>query len=211
MKNRSFLIIAALFLTLSCNKGFKDGDGNNFGVVKIGNQNWMDRNLASSRFMNGDLIPEAKTPEEWLMYTMEGKPAWCIQKNDPENNEIYGKLYNWYAVKDPRGLAPKGWHIPTDEEWKKMTDFLGGEVSAALIIRSSGRKDETGKGFKGLAAGCCNTSGAFGGLGSYGYWWSSSEANGTSAWIRQLNLVISSINSLVYDKNYGMSVRCIKD
>jgi uncharacterized protein (TIGR02145 family) len=212
MKIEGFQFIVALFLTLvSCNNELKDRDGNSYGVVRIGNQGWMDRNLATSRFRNGDKIPEAKTPEEWLMYTMEGKPAWCIQKNDTDNNELYGKLYNWYTVTDSRGLAPKGWHIPSDEEWKNLTDFLGGEVSAALIIRSSAPSSENRTGFKGLAAGCCNSSGAFGGIGTYGYWWTSSEANSTSAWIRQLNYVISSMNSLPYDKNYGLSVRCIKD
>jgi uncharacterized protein (TIGR02145 family) len=212
MKNTGFLLFAAIILTLvSCTNDLKDRDGNTYGIVKIGKQEWMDRNLSTSRFRNGDPIPEAKTPEEWLMYTLEGKPVWCVQKNDPDNIQLYGKLYNWYAVNDERGLAPKGWHIPTDDEWKAMTDYLGGEVAAALTLRSSGLASENGTGFKGLAAGCCNSSGAFGGVGSYGYWWTGSEANASSVWARQLNYVICSINSLAYDKNYGMSVRCIKD
>lgn len=211
MKNKGSLLAIVCFIIVSCSDGLKDRDGNSYGTVRIGNQEWMDRNLATSRFRNGDLIPEAKTPEEWLMYTREGKPAWCVQKNDKENNELYGKLYNWYAVIDSRGLAPRGWHIPADEEWKALTDYLGGEVSAAMMIRSSGLASEGSVGFKGLAAGCCNSSGAFGGVGSYGYWWTSSEINGTSVWARQLNYVICSMNSMAYDKNYGLSVRCIRD
>jgi uncharacterized protein (TIGR02145 family) len=95
--------------------------------VKIGTQTWMAENLNVSTFRNGDLIPEAKTKEEWEKAGKEGKPAWCYYDNDPKNGAKYGKLYNWYAVNDHRGLAPAGWHVPTDTEWTTLGDQLGSD------------------------------------------------------------------------------------
>ena len=82
--------------------------------VKIGNQIWMVKNLNVETFRNGDHIHEAKTLEEWKIAGENQKPAFCYYNNDPKNGTIYGKLYNWYAVNDPRGLAPAGYHIPYD-------------------------------------------------------------------------------------------------
>jgi uncharacterized protein (TIGR02145 family) len=82
--------------------------------IKIGTQIWATRNLDASTFRNGDTIPEAKTDEEWKAAGNDKKPAWCYYNNDPANGKKYGKLYNYYAVKDKRGLAPEGWHIPSD-------------------------------------------------------------------------------------------------
>jgi uncharacterized protein (TIGR02145 family) len=105
--------------------------------VKIGTQTWMTENLNVSTFRNGDPIPEAKTNEEWEKAGKEGKPAWCYYKNDPKNGAKYGKLYNWYAVNDPRGLAPVGWHIPTDAEWITLENQLG-EDAGKKIKSTSG-------------------------------------------------------------------------
>ena len=82
--------------------------------VKIGSQVWATENLNVDRFRNGDPIPQAKTAEEWQNAGNNQQPAWCYYNNDPKNGESYGKLYNWYAVNDRRGLAPQGWHIPSD-------------------------------------------------------------------------------------------------
>lgn len=84
--------------------------------IKIGNQTWMTENLNVDNFQNGDIIPEAKTTEEWEQAGKRQQPVWCYYDYDINNGKKYGKLYNWYAVNDPRGLAPKGWHIPSDEE-----------------------------------------------------------------------------------------------
>jgi uncharacterized protein (TIGR02145 family) len=97
----------------------------NYKSVKIGTQTWMVENLNVSTFRNGDPIPEAKTNEEWEKAGKNKQPAWCYYENDPKNGAKYGKLYNWYAVSDPRGLAPVGWHVPTDAEWTLLSDFLG--------------------------------------------------------------------------------------
>ncbi len=105
--------------------------------IKIGNQTWMTSNLNVSTFRNGEAIPEAKTNEEWKRAGKNKQPAWCYYDNDPKNGAKYGKLYNWYAVNDPRGLAPLGWHVPTDEEWTLLSDYLGGNDLAGKKMKST--------------------------------------------------------------------------
>jgi len=111
--------------------------------VKIGEQIWMTKNLDVDKFRNGDPIPQAKTAEEWKLAGKNHKPAWCYYNNDPNNASKYGKLYNWYAVNDKRGLAPLGCHVPHDSEWKELVNFLGGhyekeesEIEPANKIKS---------------------------------------------------------------------------
>ena len=115
--------------------------------VIIGNQVWMTKNLDVSTFRNGDPIPEAKTDEEWEKAGENKKPAWCYWDNDPANGAKYGKLYNWHAVNDPRGLAPDGYHIPTDAEWKILTKYLG-EKAGTKMKSTSGWLSHTEKGSK---------------------------------------------------------------
>jgi uncharacterized protein (TIGR02145 family) len=104
--------------------------------VKIGNQEWMTRNLDVDRFRSGDLIPQIESDKEWEKAGRNGQPAWCYYKNSPENGKKYGKLYNWFAVNDPRGLAPKGWHVPSDGDWTSLVEFLGGEGIAGHKMKS---------------------------------------------------------------------------
>jgi uncharacterized protein (TIGR02145 family) len=89
-------------------------------VVTIGNQHWMTKNLNVSTFRNGDPIREARTNHEWKEAIAKKEPAWCYYENNPKNGAKYGKIYNWYAVSDPRGLAPYGWHIPSFMEWNSL-------------------------------------------------------------------------------------------
>ena len=93
--------------------------------ILIGTQIWMTKNLDVVAFRNGDLIPECKTYKEWIAAGENKQPAWCNYDNDTTNGSKYGKLYNWYAVNDPRGLAPAGYHVPTDAEWTTLDNFLG--------------------------------------------------------------------------------------
>jgi uncharacterized protein (TIGR02145 family) len=130
-------------------------DNANAQQIKIGTQTWTTTNLDVSTFRNGDEITEAKTDAEWN----KPNPAWCYYDNDPANGKIYGKLYNWYAVIDKRGLAPAGWHIPNDAEWWTLTDYLGGEAKAGTKMKSqSGWKNNgngtNASGFAGLPGGC---------------------------------------------------------
>jgi len=111
---------------------------NSFGQsVTIGNQTWTTINLDVSTFRNGDLIPEAKTDEEWIAAGKNKQPAWCYYENNTANGTKYGKLYNWYAVNNYRGLAPAGWHVPTYYEWTVLSTFLGGEDVAGKKMKSS--------------------------------------------------------------------------
>ena len=106
-------------------------------TVTIGNQTWTTKNLDIATFRNGDAIPQAKTNEEWKAAGENKLPAWCYYENNTANGTKYGKLYNWYAVVDTRGLAPAGWHVPTDEEWTVLSTFLGGEDVAGKKMKST--------------------------------------------------------------------------
>jgi uncharacterized protein (TIGR02145 family) len=103
--------------------------------VKIGDQEWMTINLDVDRFRNGDLIPHVESDEEWEKAGENEQAAWCYYDNDPENGKKYGKLYNWFVVNDPRGLAPEGWHVPSKEEWDILEAFLGGEEIAGPKLK----------------------------------------------------------------------------
>ena len=126
-------------------------------------------------------------------------------------------MYNWFAVNDPRGLAPVGYHIPSESEWTELTDYLGGENNAGLKMKSTtGWKDggngDNSSGFNGLPGGDRNFGGIFGFIGVWGSWWSSMESDMSDAFIRQLTKdAFGVIRSDSYGKDFGFSVRCIKD
>ncbi|MFZ4671929.1 MAG: fibrobacter succinogenes major paralogous domain-containing protein [Flavobacterium sp.] len=178
-------------------------DSGNIETVVIGSQEWTVKNLDVSTYRNGDIIPEVKDPEVWANLKTG---AWCYYDNDPKNGAIYGKLYNWYAVNDPRGLAPEGFHIPSDEEWTILTDYLGGENVANL-------KDLDG--FSGLPGGIRYGSGTYSRIGVYGEWWSSSEAkvfdSDCCAWFRILYYLNGYPSRDRNNKDIGFSLRCVKD
>lgn len=193
-----------------------NSNNNKFKEVKIGNQIWMAENLNVSKFRNGDPIPEAKTDEEWKRAGENKQAAWCYYDNDPTNGNKYGKLYNWYAVNDPRGLAPKGWRIPSDEEWTSLIHFLGGDSLAGKKMKSTIGWNENGNGsnesnFLGLPGGTRNDNGTFYNIGSNGYWWSSTELDTTNAWNRFLYDDYGSVYRYDDSKRDGFSVRCLRD
>jgi uncharacterized protein (TIGR02145 family) len=188
----------------------------NLNSVKIGNQIWMTENLNVDRFQNGDIIPEAKTAEEWEAAGNAKRPAWCYYDNDPANGKKYGKLYNWYAVNDTRGLAPAGWHVPSDSEWTALSTFLGGEDVAGKKMKSTVGWSTNGNGtnssnFLGLPGGFRYRSGDFGDVGGNGDWWSASENSGTYAWSRDLDNDDSNLSRDANGKSNGFSVRCVRD
>ena len=189
--------------------------------VTIGKQVWMTENLNVDKFRNGDPIPHVKTTEEWETAGNNGQPAWCYYEhravqNDPANGEKYGKLYNWYAVNDPRGLAPKGWHIPTDDEWTVLTNFLGGYEVAGYKMKSTSGWENYGNGnnssgFSGLPGGFRHDSGPFFNFGNYGSWWSSTEDGTLNAWARNLGYNYGFVYGYSTSKESGFSVRCLRD
>ncbi len=195
-----------------------DYDGNSYPTVTIGEQVWMQANLNVGHYRNGDPINEVQ--EGWWWTSAAG--AWCYYENNPANGTIYGKLYNWNAVNDPRGLAPEGWHIATYADWQILGYYLGGEAMAGGKMKSttgwnapnSGATNSSG--FTGLPGGFRwddESNGAFGGVGHVGYWWSSTS-NGVccgSAWYVALGYNNNGLTSSHSTSQYGYSVRCVKD
>ena len=195
-----------------------DIDGNSYPTIltNCSNQKWMQKNLNVSRFRNGDIIPQVTNIKTWTNLT---SPAWCYYNNDAANGTIYGKIYNGYAVNDPRGLAPLGYHIPTDTEWTSLTNCLGGELIAGGKLKETGNSywlqpnsnATNSSGFSGLPGGFRNTGSSFQELGYYGNFWSS-LGNATYAIPRTLNYNNGTISLIdAYDDADGFSVRCIKD
>ena len=206
----SFLLLA-VFLMNSYSKA-----QGNYDTVKIGNQTWMKKNLDVSTYRNGDPIPQVKDPKKWGELKTG---AWCYFDNDPVNGPIYGKLYNWYAVNDPRGLAPAGWHLPGDHEWDALDTQLGGYNIAGGKMKEAGTihwlAPNTGatnkSGFTGLPGGYRYLNGKFYDLGVSTSWWNTAEANATDAWAHGLSYDSEVAGADGSYKRNGFSVRCVKD
>lgn len=163
------------------------------------------QDFSGTHFRNGDLIPYIENAEEWKRAGENKQPAWCYYNNDPANGAKYGKLYNWYAVTDPRGLCPVGWHVPSNAEWAKLIDYLGGESNGSVKMKSV-------SGFYGLSGGGrIGDEGRFAWIGEYGSWWSSTEKEIDTGWSIDLPQGPYSINKNGSSKNLGLSVRCLKD
>lgn len=237
MKPNHYFIIFLLIFSTSLRAQVKDINGKTYGTVMIGNQTWMAENLDVSKFTNGDTIPQARSKDDWWKAGEEGKPAWCYFNNDPVMGRMYGKLYNWFAVNDPRGLAPKGWHVASDKEWTRMTDYLGGDTLAGDKIKNITGWNETYGGGGPYAADAklesgdgTNTSGfaalpggdrnyaVFGSLGVWAFFWTSTEydfgvgeKNTEFAYYRSLHNYGGWVYRANIKKWEGYSVRCVKD
>jgi uncharacterized protein (TIGR02145 family) len=189
-------------------------------TVTIGNQVWMTKNLNVDKFRNGDPIPHARTDEEWKKAGENEEPAWCYYESDTRNGEKFGKLYNWYAVNDKRGLAPSGYHVPTDIEWTTLTNYLGEDNGIKLKSTKGWNNNGNGTnicGFLGLPNGIRLDEGDiyFFGIGELGYWWSSTIGlTDYDSYGRHLdsdsNLLFRGCGSDYYNGN-GFSVRCLRD
>jgi uncharacterized protein (TIGR02145 family) len=175
---------------------------------------WMLSNLDVVTYKNGDSIPKVTDATAWKNLTTG---AWCYYNNDSTNGALYGKLYNWYAVNDPRGLAPNGWHIPTKQEWSNVIIYLGGDMVAGGKLKTmdlwltpnTGATNESG--FNGRPAGYRTQSGDFTFLGQFTSWWTAKEHDSTTAVERSLGYNYPDSYMYFYDKHYGMSVRCVKN
>jgi uncharacterized protein (TIGR02145 family) len=188
--------------------------------VMIGGQEWQSKNLDVDRFRNGESIPHVRTDEEWKTAGERGEPAWCYFYNDAGNDKIYGKLYNWYAVNDSRGLAPEGWHIPTDDEWTTLNDYLGGEDVAGGKMKSTGtaywnspNTNATNEsGFSVLPGGFRFSEGSFGNIRYNAFFWSATEIDFSNTWFRYLSTTNGNLyRNNYYNKSFGASVRCLRD
>ena len=183
--------------------------------IKIGNQLWTSK-LDASTYRNGDPIRYARSREEWADAAEKQEGAWCYYDNDPKNGEVYGKLYNWYAVNDKRGLAPEDFHVPSDTEWSTLIDFLGGDLGAGQKMKSitgwaNGGNGDNSSGFNGQPGGGCYGNGVFINRTYYSNFWSSSENNAKYAWNRSLHYNNAEVSRTSIEKDYGYSVRCLRD
>jgi uncharacterized protein (TIGR02145 family) len=198
-----------------------DQEGNVYKTIVIGTQEWMAENLNTSIYRNGDAIPTNLDDGTWQNTT---SGAWAYYNNDASYACPYGKLYNGYACVDARQLCPVGWHVPTDAEWTVLTDFIGGEAVAGGKMKTTGTIEaatglwyspNTGatnsSGFSGAPGGFRDFNGDYYTIGFFGFWWSSSEDDTNVAWYRYLN---SNDGSALRDNDYkqfGLSVRCLRD
>lgn len=182
-------------------------------TVKIGKQIWQPRNLSVDRFSNGDKIYHAQTPEDWEMACEKKMPAWCYYDGDERNGIKLGKLYNWYAVVDPRGLAPVGFKIPSQLDWNELIEYLGGSVAAGHLLKGGSQfwnnheQDEIG--FKAMPGGTCNEGNCCD-IGEWGCWWSCTEYNDQEAFAFHLSDQFEEATFGFDDKNWALSVRCLE-
>ena len=200
-----------------------------FKSVILGGQVWMAENLNEDKFQNGDLIPEAKTLADWELAAENHKPMSGYYNNDPSLGKIYGKLYNWYAVNDPRGIAPKGWEIPKSNDVNTLVESIEGENGYLILKSNSGWNNGNGTddyGFTALPSGAF-TRGEFYDLGIMALWWCSDDfGDGTRGmegseyyasyyslgpyFIDEQGFGVQMIPTECCFKGDGFSIRCIK-
>ena len=201
----------------------------NLTSITIGTQIWSAKNLEVTQYLNGDPIPQVSNPQEWATLTTG---AWCWYDNDSTTNApVYGKLYNWYAVNDSRGLAPDGWHLPSENDWNKLvlsidvnadttcmisctqSSIAGGEMKETNLTHwlspNNGATNSTG--FAALPGGGRDTDGTYFYLGNYGNWWSTGTYDASSAFIRTISYSGASFKKEVSYKRLGYSVRVVKN
>ncbi len=191
-----------------------DVDGNSYKTITIGGKTWMVENLRTTRYNDGTPINTNLDAKSWTAATTG---AYAIYNGEAANNTTYGKLYNWYAVNTGK-LAPKGWHIPSRSEWSALVESLGGSsvaggklksISTVWIAPNVGATNSSG--FNGLPGGYRSTTGGYSTLGNTGFWWASSERNSTQGDYLKLDNGFDDSFANGATKQFGYSIRCVKD
>ena len=212
MKKIPFAFFTFLLFT-GCKKDSNNTD--NIPSVTIGSQVWMVKNLDVVTYRNGDPVPKVTDAVAWGSLTTG---AYCYYNNDSATYAAtYGKLYNWYAVNDARGLAPAGWHVPTDTEWVAAGNTLGGRPLAGGPMKEAGTthwfspngQATNSSGFTALPGG--SRPGPFNNLSYFGYWWTASPYSTSEAIYYYLYFDNGYFNGYYMSKQTGCSVRCVKD
>ncbi len=209
-----------------------DIDGNTYKTIKIGDQWWMAENLKVTYYRNGDNIPNVTDSSEWQSLSTG---AYCTYGN--ENATTYGLLYNWHAINDSSNIAPLGWHVPTEGDWTTLTNYLiangynwdgsiaGNKIGKAMASNSGwNNSNQTGdvgndmdtnnsSGFESLPGGFRNSviRGRFFGMGEYCVWWSYTPYDSYHAWSHMLMFGTEHFSNPVHPKEFGFSVRLIRD
>jgi len=194
-------------------------DGDSYETILIADQLWMLENLKVTQYSNGDIIPIWNSNSEC---SDQSNGAYIVYDNTPSNTNIYGNLYNWYAVNDDRGICPDGWHVPSDDEWTILIDYLGGKGVAGGKMKSTGTiEDGDGlwyspnegasneSGFTALPAGKYQDS--HGSMGEYGYFWSNSVFGDNVSFWQLAHKNPGAYNGTTTYKTIAMSVRCINN
>jgi uncharacterized protein (TIGR02145 family) len=205
----------------SCPATLTDVDGNVYSTVQIGTQCWMAENLKTEHYRDGSPIPTGLSDGAWSAATT---PAFAAYENSAANKAVYGLIYNWYAANAPAGLCPAGWHVPSDDEWTQLTDFLGGTTTAAGQMKTTGTLTagtglwarpnngaSNSSGFSGLPAGYRGKLGAFTNLSFVSGWWSSTGTPESKARSRAVTYKRTNTLRPNFGRAYGFSVRCLQD
>ncbi|MDX9858603.1 MAG: FISUMP domain-containing protein [candidate division Zixibacteria bacterium] len=204
-----------------------DIDGNVYQTIRIGEQWWMAENLKVTRYRNGDPIEHVSEASAWRVLSTG---AYCAWDNDPSHVETYGLLYNGYAANDIRGIAPEGWHVPSDAEWKQLEMYLGmsqadadstgwrgtgegGKLKEAGLAHwyNPNAGGHNGSGFTALAGGFRFGTGFYVNMKQSGEFWTSTMADSNTAWLRYLSCSKSAVYRQSDEPQYGFSVRCVRD
>ena len=188
-----------------------DTIGNQYTTITINGEEWFRENLKTNRYANGDTIENVPTPGDWGLRT---SGAWAYYNNDISNNSNFGKLYNWYAVSDVRGLCPTGWHVATDADWTSLsanygTDAVAGKELKATALWTTPNTNTNSSGFGALPGGGRGSLN-FGDLFNKGFWWTNT-AYSSAAWARRMEFSSNTLIRYSEDTKYGFSVRCVKD
>jgi uncharacterized protein (TIGR02145 family) len=233
-KNRIWFILLivgglVLIISNSCNKDntrqpdikpstVTDGDGNIYGKVIIGTQVWLTENLKTTKYLNGDLIGTT-TPADLDIYDeVTPKYQWAYGGNE-DNVATYGRLYTWYVITDTRNVCPAGWHVPSDEEWLTLENYLGGYAIAGGKIKEIGTTHWTTPnymasnitGFTALPNGWRHFEDTFVNFAKFGGWWSSTEYTATDAFCNYVGYKSEVVTEEIDNKKCGIAVRCLKD
>ena len=249
MKKRSPVIQLLLFTGLliisltSCNKNdnlgddptivetVKDADGNKYNTIRIGTQIWTVENLKTTRYNDSTLIPNVTDSSTWSKLTTG---AFSNYDNLESNATTYGRLYNWHAVNTGK-LAPVGWHVPTDDDWTILENYLIAngynydstkvvdKVAKSLCAKTNwalssvagtpgaAPENNNSSGFTALPGGLRDYDGYFSSIGNFGHWWTATEDDSDFAWGRYVYYYTSDVGRYVYYKDHGFSVRCVRD
>jgi uncharacterized protein (TIGR02145 family) len=211
-----------------------DIDGNTYKTVKIGNQWWMAENLKVKKYRNGLPVKQVTFTDPDSLWAQAVKGYYCEFQYNSTFSNVYGYLYNWYAVNDTSNIAPAGWHVASDAEWKSLEESAG--MSTADADRVNWRGNDEGSklkihapdgwttygnvwsynetGFTALAGACRLFNGGWAdpNIQCVGFWWTSTQHPGNNqAWFRNLDYKKTSVFRYYTYKSYGMSVRCVKD
>jgi uncharacterized protein (TIGR02145 family) len=196
-----------------------DYDNNVYETVRTGSQLWMAANLKTSRYLNGDAINTTDPVSLDISGENEPKYQWAYEGSG-SNESVYGKLYTYFAITDSRKVCPDGWHIPSDAEWGTLESDLGGFNIAGSWLKEAGNSHWIAPYnldahnislYSALPGGYRKSDGEFSFLGNYGYWWSSTQGDITTAWVRSLFVQSPQVSRSDFLKSNGASVRCIKD